>query len=397
MRDGYRFRGQGALVLTREVLVTRPDRFSGVRTDIYLRTDRGTAVGPHDLEYLAGSAFYRHLDPDRDGVPDTHSTFSMAWCEDKLPVPAVMYWDPRKRRSMALARADLPDRDPDILPNLRRGERFFVADTRMGSVGFAPVAEGAPGMALRAHFPSYEGPQSFSIDRSGSPWGRFVEARPGARFTVSWLLRVAAAESFPAACWDLYTYLLRFYHTTPPALSYSFEEANACRIDVLNRSYREWDEPDGERGAAYVVNCHPEDGITLDEVVEYGFTGPHRSPTRTRTSATRRRRVTRRCARVPARVIDFYVRRVIQPNGFAFGVYRIPQHEFVCWWSGITLPCAFSSSQAELATHLSEEMAADLVAAGRRDARHAGQLHPGNLGGRPVAAGKPRLRALAGR
>jgi hypothetical protein len=359
VHDVYRLEGDDSVVLKREILVTDPDHFQGVRTDLFLRTERARRVEARDLEYLAGSAFYRHLDPDQDGVPDTHSTFSMAWCEDKLPMPAVMFFDPARKFTVALARADLPGSDPDILPHIGRGERFFVSDTRMGSLGFIPLGGSLPGMALRAHFPSYEGPQCFSIDRSGSPWGRFAEARAGARFEVSWLIRVGYADDFPEAAWDLYTYLMKFYRTTPPRLPYNFEEANESRIDVLDRFYTEWDEKDGTRGAAYVLNFHPDEGTTLAQVVEYGFTG------RTATNAyvNLRHSAETGNARLRARavaVMDFYVRRVAQPNGFVYGVYLITRQEFVCWWSGITLPCAFSTSQAELATHLSEEMAGEL-------------------------------------
>lgn len=167
------------------------------------------------------------------------------------------------------------------------------------------------------------------------------------------------AQSFPAATWDLYVYLMDFYRTTPPELPYSFEEANASRIDVLNRFYTEWKEKDGTPGAAYVLNFHPDDGKTLAEVVEYGFTG--RTVTNAYASLRWGEQTGNEALRARAeRVVNFYVRKVVQANGFSFGVYLIPQREFVCWWSGITLPCAFSTSQQELATHLSEEMAAEL-------------------------------------
>ena len=359
VRDQYRWLTGNDLLLNREVTVLRAGESEGMRADLYFCTLYPEGARPHDLEYLAGSAFYRHLDPDHDGVPDTHATFNIAWCEDKLTFPAVAAYDPARGLSFALCRASLPRLDRDIMPEIREGRRFFVQDTEIGSLGFTPVRSVVDQVALRAHYPSYEGPQSFSIDRSGSPWGRFREAKEGASFRVAYLVRIAECASFVDAAWDLYTYLLDFYGATPPQLPYSLEEANSRRIELVNAFYKEWRRKSGAPGAAYILNFHPDEGRTLADVVEYGFTG------RTITNAWASLRYGRESGDATAveraqRVIDFYVRETVQRNGFVYGVYSLEADDFLCWWSGITLPCTFSKDQRELATHLSEEMAAEL-------------------------------------
>ncbi len=347
------------IVLTREVTVERPGDNQGVRVDLLLSTLRDSGVLPYELEYFAGSAFYRHLDADGDGVPDTHSTYNVAWCEDKLTLPAVAAYDPQKGYCVALCRADLPRVDRTIMPNIDRGERFFVQDTEIGSLGFAPCRGEPRQMALRAHYPGFEGPQSFSIDRSGSPWGRFRAAAAGTRMTVSYLIRLEQAGSFTDAVWSLYKRLLAYYGTVPPRLGYTFETAHRARIRLVNTFYKEWTRKNGARGAAYILNFHPEEGKTLSEVVEYGFTG------RTLTNAYANLRYGKDsgdetlCERA-RKIVDFYVSEVVQPNGFVYGVYTLADDQFVPWWSGITLPCAFSKNKEELAVHLSQEMADEL-------------------------------------
>ncbi len=357
--DKYRWLAEGDLLIKREVRILKGGSSQGIRSDLYLSTLYPEGAQPHDLEYLVGSAFYRHLDPDHDGVPDTHASFNLAWCEDKLTFPAVTAYDPARKLSFSLCRAILPRFDRDIMPEIREGRRFFVQDTEMGSLGFTPVAFAVDQMALRAHFPSYEGPQSFSIDRSGSPWGRFREAAEGASFRVAYLVRVAETNSFVDAAWDIYTHLLDFYGAAPPSLAYSLEEANRLRIELVNSFYKEWRRKSGASGAAYILNFHPDEGRTLAEVVEYGFTG------RTVTNAWASLRHGRESGdsimmEHARRVVDFYVREAVQENGFVYGVYSLEADDFLCWWSGITLPCTFSRDQHELAAHLSEEMAAEL-------------------------------------
>lgn len=357
--DSYRLVDRESVLLEREVRVISSGDYQGVRSDLYLSTVREGGTSPYDLEYLAGSAFYRHLDPDGDGVPDTHSTFNVSWCEDKLTFPAVAAYDPSRGLSLALCRADLPKVDFDIKEEVKRGNRYFLQETDIGSLGFGPAPTVELQMALRAHFPGYEGPQSFSIDRSGSPWGRFREAADGSSFRVAYLIHIASCSSFVDASWGLYTYLLDYYESRPVELPYTFEEANRARIALVNSEYREWRRRNGNTGAAYILNSHPDEGTSLADVVEYGFTG------RTLTNAYASLRSAKQFSDPQMRerainVVDFFVRDVVQPNGFSYGVYSLDEDDFLCWWSGITLPCTFSRDEKELATHLSHEMAAEL-------------------------------------
>ena len=359
VRDQYQWLTNDDLRVHREVRILESGEAGGIRSDLYLSTLSDGGTRPYELEYLAGSAFYRHLDVDHDGVPDTHATFNIAWCEDKLTFPGVAAYDPVHGFYFALCRESLPVVDQDIMGEVRAGRRFFVQQSEIGSLGFAPLHLGVQQMGLRAHYPSYEGPQSFSIDRSGSPWGRFFDLKAGSSFAVTYLVRITDCNSFVDAAWDLYTHLLGFYKSTPPGLAYSFEEANSLRLRLVNSYYKEWKRNDGSPGAAYILNFHPDEGKTLSDVVEYGFTG------RTLTNAYASLRYARETndtemTERARRVVDFYAREVVQPNGFAYGVYSLDQDDFLCWWSGITLPCAFSQSERELSSHLSQEMAAEL-------------------------------------
>lgn len=339
--------------VSRKVTVLEAGDCRGFRSDLYLMSDVQGGVDVRDFDYLAPAAFYRHLDLDGDGVPNNWQTYNLAWAEDKLAFPAVMAYQPDGGLLTAVYRVDLATYDADVRSKAWAGERFFTLDTDIGSLGFKYVPEGRSGqVALRAHYPFYEGEVSYALDRQGFPWGAFAAAEQGNTIEHCHGVYIASATDFADACWALTSHLLERYNPQPVDLPYSFEEVNQHRLEFLNRFFYQFgaDEDENEP-AGYIVNQHPLEGETLAHVYEYGFTGLQ---LRNAYNSMRYGYENGRPEYIDnaRKTIDFFRRKVVRSNGFCHAAYSADEHTFVSWYQGLLLPYSFAETREEQEKYL---------------------------------------------
>jgi hypothetical protein len=376
--DGSRFRvtdswaqiDDRGVGIERSIEVLEVGRAKGFRSHIVAATAFEGGADVRDFDYLAPSVFYRHLDLDGDGVPDTYQSYNLAFSEDKLTAPMALAFAPAAGLSFYIYRRDLPRVDIDVREEVWAGNRFFCAETEVGSIGFRPTDEGQ--IALVAHCPYYEGTVSYSLDRQGYPWGAFLPMKPGAVLKASYGLRVETALNLADASWKAFRHLLDTYRPEPVMLPYTLDEALRYRIEFLNDFFYAYGpERDPREPAGYIVNQHPYEGKTLGEVFEYGFCGQqalnaycslrygHENGAADFLDHARRTN-------------NFLARQVVRENGFTEQVYSLEKQAFVSWFSGTMLPYSFLTDKDDQIRFLGEKTVATLAPVHAELRKHRG-------------------------
>jgi hypothetical protein len=311
---------------------------SGVRTRLELETDLRFEY----VRLFAPPASYANNDLDQDGVDDYLGTRSLTWREDRLNALSVLAFDPASGLAISLIRATNPAFDDrPVRPNR---ERTFLQRTDIGSLGWAPGDGGQ--LRLRAAYPFDEGERSHAlllVERPG--WGAFQPVAEAPAINVSWLVRVEPGASFIDASWQHFTRRLHELAPQPIPLRADPDELLRLRVEALDRYYLGGD-PDEPAG--YVLNCHPQDGIQLADIIQYGFTGQNilNAFLVLRYAHARDEDELGRRAR---RVIDFFVQEAAVPeSGLFHDLYNVPKGRMDCWWTGLLLPLAYAEPGGSL-------------------------------------------------
>jgi hypothetical protein len=126
-------------------------------------------------------------------------------------------------------------------------------------------------------------------------------------------------------------------------LTESLEELTRLRLGALMPYYRE-----DATTAGFVTNCHPQDGVQLGDVLQYGFTG------QTVLNALHVLRHADEMADPEARakglrVVDSFVRRAERsPLGLVHTLYDFATQRDASWWSGLLLPLAYADEDSDI-------------------------------------------------
>lgn len=315
-----------------------------LRLDLYTNSPEGTEFP--DLRYFAPPALYDKNDLDEDGVEDYLGTQNLMYREDRLNTLAVLAYDEKTKLSMTLIRADLPAYDS--YPNRPNNERVFLQRTDIGALGvWKGQAAGKPQMILRASYPFYEGERCHALYMKERPgWESFWPAQTGETVEVSYQVRVNSSPSFIDAMWDMYARRINDLNPIPVDLPATAEELNKYRLEALNRYYVELNaEDDPNEPAGYVLNCHPQNGEQLSDIIQFGFTGQN---------VLNAYNVMRfgyqmgngEYVRRARKIVDFFVNKAhIPEKGMFYNLYNTDKKSVDFWWTGLLLPLAYAEGE----------------------------------------------------
>lgn len=326
----------------RRVKVESGSLATGVRSRLDFVTAFQEGAEFTDLRYFVPPILYDRNDLDEDGVEDYLETQNLMYREDRLNMLAAMAYHEKSQISMTLIRADVPEFDS--LSDRKNKERVFLQKTDVGSLGFWGVPGKTFQMSLRACYPFYEGERSYALINEERPgWEVFWPAETGEILEVSYRIRVEEAAGFIKACWQAYSRMLKDLDPQPVSLPATPEDLVRYRLEALDRYYVDVDAAtDPNEPAGFVVNCHPQDGKQLSDIIQYGFTGQNVL------NAYNYLRYGYKVGdeefiRKARRVIDFFVNKAhIKETGMFYNLYNADKQKMDFWWTGLLLPLAYA-------------------------------------------------------
>ncbi|WP_432561767.1 YyaL domain-containing protein [Kineococcus sp. SYSU DK003] len=346
--DTWRYTEGGVRVERRIRCTAAPDG-AAVRVGLDLDVVAGN-FGPSS-QVFAPPALYDLNDIDGDGVEDYLDTRELVFRDDRLTGLAVMAYEPTRRLGLALTRDDVPEHDD--VPSRVRGQQAIVQGTDVGSLGLVPTPHG---WRLTAAYPFVEGDRSHALSAQGrEPWGAFLPLEQGVQSAVDYGVAAVHGDSAAEALWQLWQRRAALLAPRRVELTVSLEELTRLRLEALMPYYRE-----DETTAGFVTNCHPQDGIQLGDVLQYGFTG--QTVLNALHVLNHSEEMSDPQARAKGlRVIDGFVRRAEHsPFGLVHTLYDFNTGRDASWWSGLLLPLAYAdegSGIEELMGPVREHMA----------------------------------------
>lgn len=332
----------GLVVLKRELTVEQAKEEAGVR--LWLRAELLPDQYPRfaDCSYFAPPALYDKNDLDGDGYEDYFRTQNLVYREDRFNYPQFLAYHAPTNRCVLLKRHRLPAFDSR--PGREAGQTAFLQKTDIGSLG---VWTNGSGVDLAACYPFYEAEATIGLYIAKTvPFGAFWPLETGERLQVAYAFSAYREKDFHAALWRSITDILDSGTVQADRLPCPAEELTAYRLSALNRYYVEKEaSEDPLRPAGYVMNCHPQDGVQLENIIQYGFTGQNllnaynvlRSGYATDNGTYVRRAV---------RIADFFVSSIrIPSSGMFYNLYNADTGNVDFWWTGLLLPLAYAQGE----------------------------------------------------
>ncbi len=316
----------------------------GVRLRLVTETPFSEGGRFDDFRFYAPSAVYDKNDLDEDGVDDYLPSQRMQYREDRLNALSFMAFHEKRGVALTLIRADLPEFDG--VPDRPHKERLFLHEGDIGSIGFEPVEGAIDQLRLQACYPFDEGESTHALLLVERPsWGSFWPVGSSRPFEVSYLVRVERSADFHEAMWTSYSRRVQDLKPVPVALPTSLDEISRLRAESLDHYYLETDvsvDPNGPAG--YVLNCHPQSGEQLADIIQYGFTGQN-----TLNAYLMMRFGEPEWAVHGVRALDFFVDKGHLPEpGMFYDLYNAPKQTMDCWWTGLLLPLAYAEPGGDL-------------------------------------------------
>lgn len=316
----------------------------GVRATVTAEIDAaGAAFGAG--KYYAPPALYNLNDIDEDGLEDYVDSRELVYRDDRLTALSVLAYFPGIRAGLALVRTDVPQHDD--APDRARGEVQFLQATEVGSLGLAPTADDRPSL-IAAH-PFVERSRSHALTAGAREgWGAFYPLETATTlFEVTYEIRAIRADTDIDALWQLWSTRMSELDPQRVELPTSLEEITRLRVEALLPYYGEG-VIDGAPAAGFVTNCHPQDGVQLGNIIQYGFTGQNvlnalhaLNHAETATDAEARDK--------GIRVIDFFASQALRsPLGLTPTLYDLDSGRTANWWSGLILPLAYAEEGDDL-------------------------------------------------
>ena len=296
------------------------------------------------LRLFSPAAMYDRNDLNEDGLDDYVDSDTLIYRDDRLSALGVLGYSAARQLYVALDRVRPPAFDP--LPDRHPGVVSFLQRTDVGSLGAEP---GAGDGLLVAAYPFVERERSHALlVRERPAWGAYLPATPGESASVAYKVSVLPADGPHEALWTWWRRRMRELAPVPVTLGEPLAVVTSARLDALQAFYREHGE-----AAGFVTNCHPQDGIQLGNVVQFGFTGQNVMNAYCLLRADSTSAEDPEARGKALRVIDFYVNRALQnPSALVPATYDMDRDRWSSWWTGLLLPLAY----AEDATRLHELM-----------------------------------------
>ncbi|WP_143530105.1 hypothetical protein [Massiliimalia massiliensis] len=328
-----------AMSLERKVIVEHGSQDYGIRSGINFEILPDIHPKFEDMQYFAPPCIYDKNDLDEDGVDDYFLVQNRIIRDDRLNTLAFLAYHPESRLAFTLVRADVPQNDE--YPNRPNKETFFLQKTDVGSMG---IWNGKNGLELQTKFPFFEGEASLALcSKEKKSWGAYWPALTGETFQMSYEFRVTEEISFIDAMWRMYTSRMNELAPVRVELPASAEMLAKYRTYVVDEYYMEKSkEEDPNEPAGYVLNCHPQDGKQLCDIIQYGFTGQN---TISAYCSLRQgyRDGEKKLIDHGVKTLDFFSDRIhIPESGTFYNLYNFEKAKFDFWWTGLILPLSYA-------------------------------------------------------
>lgn len=343
LQDQFTIKEDGKIQLDRILRVEEAGNFKGVR--LWWQAGLFPKEKPHfeNLRYFAPPALFDKNDLDEDGVEDYFNTKNLIYREDRLNYPKFMYYSEKEKIALCLERAELPAYDSNS--NRRRGESIFLQKTDIGSMGVWNDTDAD--VELRAAYPFWEGEATIALYISKFvPFGAFWPLEQGDELKVSYIFRATENESYNHACWESIRQIMQEHIIKPVDLPDSPEVLARYRLESLERYYVEKAVDEDENcPAGYVLNCHPQDGIQIENIIQYGFTGQNilNAYNIMRYGNNHGIPLYIEHAR---KIADFFANKIHVPeSGIFYNLYNVDTKKVSFWWTGLLLPLAYAEGE----------------------------------------------------
>lgn len=336
----------GKIILKRYFKVLQSGTMKGVRLYYSMALYPQEQTAFEQLRYFAPPAIFDKNDLDEDGYEDYFRTQKLLWREDRFNYPMFMAYHPEKLRAIRIERDILPNWDtiPErrVDPVTMEPDRYFLQKTDIGSLGI--WGESDKNVCLKACYPFYEGEATIGMYIVKTvPFGAFWPAKDGESFEVSYKISGDAYEDFHDACWDSVRKVITEKKPGARALLADAETLVKYRLEALNRYYVEKPAKEDQNcPAGYVLNCHPGDGVQLENIIQYGFTGQNilNAYNVLRYGYENDNQEYQRRAR---RITDFFADTIhIPESGMFYNLYNVDMKRVNFWWTGLLLPLAYA-------------------------------------------------------
>lgn len=336
--DRYEWKDE-AIIWHRVVRVLEESHFHGLRLCTEWELFPGERNRFEDFRYFAPPAIFDKNDLDEDGYEDYFHTKKTVFRDDRFNYPIFTSFFEKHKTAVRIEREKLPafDSIPD-----REETAQFLQKTDIGSMG----VDGSSGHTkMIAYYPFFEGDATIGLQIvKRISFGAFWPLKKGEEFEVSYRLSCTGHEDFHEACWYGIREVIQKKHPIPPALVLDPEELVRLRLEALDRYYVEKDsEEDENRPAGYVLNCHPQDGQQLENIIQYGFTGQNILNALNVLRYGYEKNDAEYC-RKAVRIADFFADVIhIKETGMFYNLYNVDQKKVNFWWTGLLLPLAYAT------------------------------------------------------
>lgn len=334
---------------------------TGIRITTELRCRDKDAQSFDDYQFMIPGSFYNKNDTDEDGRDDYLGTFSQDYKDDRNPMLSVTAYIPQNKYFLSLIRADTPVKDTTIT-RAQIGERHFIHETDIGSLGMAPSKYCAEEFILRCDYPFFER-NTFCLNVDGSGWSAYKQVKEGVTFKVSYLLQYGLASSLTEASWNTTVLQMNRILNPETALPVTLCEARSYRREMILNSFLEFKDKKGTP-AGYFVHFSPRQSYGSSHLLEYGFCGAQTLLALDMLVAGRDTSdlaLKEKYRESAVKTINFLVEYCMDDSGLPNGIYNVEKETFVYWWTGILFPFQYSNDRKELQAYLGNQVVDSLM------------------------------------
>ena len=272
LEDRWTRTQNGSLRVARRLRASEGTAMVAVRVELWLEL---MSLGRGDfasLRYFAPGLVYDKNDLDGDGVEDYLHATSLVAREDRIANRAFMAYEEASGYSLTLRRVDCPVLDEGVGTLGTDGVVMSVTD-----VGALGIEEDGPTSSTSLRFvgcyPFVDRPHSFAVRLDGTPgWRALRPITGGQEWRWEYELSGRVSVRFTDAMWAMVGEVAAALRPVPVAPRTTAEEVCRRRLEGATRYYVEGRRKSGEPYAGTVLNCHPQDGSQLANIVQLGFT-----------------------------------------------------------------------------------------------------------------------------
>lgn len=344
--DRYMIGEKGEIELDRNLKVIKEGKMKGLRLfyEMDLNLDEDSTFA--QLRYFAPPAIFDKNDLDEDGMEDYFHTQKLLYREDRFNYPMFMAYSEKNKLALRLERAKLPQYDS--IPERKRDplsgtlDSEFIQKTDIGSLGI--WGEKDKQVKMKACYPFYEGDATIGLYIIKMvPFGAFWPLKEGEGFAVSYKISLDEHDDFHEACWDSIRRVIKDKKPQPAPLRDTPEALVKYRLEALNRYYVEkTKDEDQNEPAGYVLNCHPQKGEQLENIIQYGFTGQN-IMNAYNVLRFGYEKGDKEYVRRAIKITDFFADVIhIKDSGMFYNLYNIDMKKVNFWWTGLLLPLAYA-------------------------------------------------------